>query len=185
MLVWNFNGITIWNMLGLKVVNVEYSTDGGATWRHLSNVPEFARAAGTNDYHANTIVPFGNLVVNAVRLTATSNWSRGILPTYASAPYPQNGARNVVADATLYWKAGREAARHKLYLDTDKAAVDNGTSTPIILSQVGYRLNPQEVAMGSTYYWRIDEVNDAEIISTYSGDTWSFDIQDQLVVDDH
>ncbi|MHC4628596.1 MAG: LamG-like jellyroll fold domain-containing protein, partial [Planctomycetota bacterium] len=125
MLVWNFNGITIWNMLGLKVVNVEYSTDGGATWRHLSNVPEFARAAGTNGYHANTIVPFGNLVVNAVRLTATSNWSRGIsarcglsevdflaIPTYASAPYPQNGARNVVADATLYWKAGREAARH-------------------------------------------------------------------------
>jgi hypothetical protein len=136
MLVWNFNGITIWNMLGLKVVNVEYSTNGGATWRHLSNVPEFARAAGTNGYHANTIVPFGNLVVNAVRLTATSNWSRGIsarcglsevdflaIPTYASAPYPQNGARNVVADATLYWKAGREAARHKLYLDTDKAAV--------------------------------------------------------------
>jgi hypothetical protein len=191
MLIWNFNGITIWNMLGLKAVNVEYSANGGATWRSLSNVPEFAKATGTNGYQANTIVPFGNLVVNAVKLTATSNWSRGIssrcglsevdflaIPAYASAPNPQNGATNVAVDATLYWKAGREAAQHKLYLDTDKAAVDNGTATPTILSQVGYKLNPQEVAMGSTYYWRIDEVNDAEAVSTYNGDTWSFEIQD-------
>jgi hypothetical protein len=191
MLVWNFNGITIWNMLGLKAVNVEYSTNGGATWRFLSNVPEFAKATGTNGYQANTIVSFGNLVVNAVKLTATSNWSRGIssrcglsevdflaIPTYASAPDPQNGATNVAVDATLYWKAGREAAQHKIYLDTDKAAVDNGTAKPTILSQVGYKLNPQEVAMGSTYYWRIDEVNDAETVSTYNGDTWCFEIQD-------
>ena len=191
MLVWNFNGITIWNMLGLKVVNVEYSTNGGATWRFLSNVPEFAKATGTNGYQANTIVSFGNLVVNAVKLTATSNWSRGIssrcglsevdflaIPTYASAPDPQNGATNIAVDATLYWKAGREAAQHKIYLDTDKAAVDNGTAKPTTLSQVGYKLNPQEVAMGSTYYWRIDEVNDAETVSTYNGDTWSFEIQD-------
>jgi len=197
MLVWNFNGTTIWHMLGLKAVNVDYSTNGGATWRSLSHVPEFAEATGTKGYQANTVVPFDNLVVNAVKLTPAGNWSGGIssrcglseidflaIPTYASAPYPQNGATHVAVDATLYWKAGREAAQHRLYLDTDKAAVDQGTATPTILSRVGYKLNSQEIAMGSTYYWRIDEVNDAEPVSTYSGDTWGFEIEDYLVVDD-
>ncbi len=197
MLVWNFNGILIWNMLGLKTVNIEYSTNGGTTWQSLSNVPDFAKATGTNGYNANTIVPFGNLVVNAVKLTAASNWSGGIssrcglseinfltVPTYASAPNPQNGATNVPVDTTLYWKAGREAAQHKVYLSTNKASVASGTATATTVSQVGYKLNSQEVAMGSTYYWRIDEVNDAETISTYNGDTWSFETQDYLVVDD-
>jgi hypothetical protein len=197
MLVWNFNGILIWNMLGLKTVNVEYSTNGGTTWQSLNNVPDFTKATGTNGYKANTIVPFGNLVVNAVKLTAASNWSGGIssrcglseinfltIPTYASAPNPQNGATNVPVDTTLYWKAGREAAQHKVYLSTDEAAVASGTAPATTVSQVSYKLNLQEVAMGSTYYWRIDEVNDAETISTYNGDTWSFEIQDYLVVDD-
>jgi len=197
MLVWNFNGISIWNMLGLKTVNVEYSTNSGITWQSLSNVPDFNKAVGTNGYNANTVVPFDNLVVNAVKLTAASNWSGGIssrcglseinflsIPTYASAPNPQNGARNVPVDTTLYWKAGREAAQHKVYLSTDKAAVASGTATATTLSKVGYKLNSQEINMGSTYYWRIDEVNDAETISTYNGDTWSFEIQDYLVVDD-
>jgi hypothetical protein len=197
MLVWNFNGILIWNMLGLKTVNIEYSTNGGTTWQSLSNVPDFAKATGTNGYNANTIVPFGNLVVNAVKLTAASNWSGGIssrcglseinfltIPTYASAPNPQNGATNVPVDTTLYWKAGREAAQHKVYLSTDEAAVASGTATAMTVSQVGYKLNSQEIAMGSTYYWRIDEVNDAETISTYNGDTWSFKTQDYIVVDD-
>jgi hypothetical protein len=87
-------------------------------------------------------------------------------------------------DTTLYWKAGREAAQHKVYLSTNKASVASGTATATAVSQVGYKLNSQEVAMGSTYYWRIDEVNDAETISTYNGDTWSFETQDYLVVDD-
>jgi hypothetical protein len=38
--------------------------------------------------------------------------------------------------------------------------------------------------LSSTYYWRIDEVNDAETPTTWQGDVWNFTTQDYLVVDD-
>jgi len=38
--------------------------------------------------------------------------------------------------------------------------------------------------LASTYYWRVDEVNDAETPSVWPGDLWSFSTQEYLVVDD-
>jgi hypothetical protein len=37
---------------------------------------------------------------------------------------------------------------------------------------------------GCDYYWRIDEVNEAEAISTWAGPVWSFSTQEFVVVDD-
>jgi len=38
--------------------------------------------------------------------------------------------------------------------------------------------------LASTYYWRVDEVNDAETPSTWQGGLWSLSTQEYLVVDD-
>ncbi len=38
--------------------------------------------------------------------------------------------------------------------------------------------------MATTYYWRIDEANDAEAVTTWEGPLWSFSTQPYIVVDD-
>jgi hypothetical protein len=40
------------------------------------------------------------------------------------------------------------------------------------------------LALAQTYYWRVDEVNDAETTTTWQGDIWSFTTQEYRVVDD-
>ncbi|MHC4542219.1 MAG: hypothetical protein ACYS74_20940 [Planctomycetota bacterium] len=41
-----------------------------------------------------------------------------------------------------------------------------------------------DLDLGSTYYWRIDEVNDAETPTTWQGDLWNFTTQEVIVVED-
>jgi hypothetical protein len=38
--------------------------------------------------------------------------------------------------------------------------------------------------MGQTYYWRVDEVNNAEAVSVWAGPLWSFSTIDSLLVED-
>jgi hypothetical protein len=38
--------------------------------------------------------------------------------------------------------------------------------------------------LGSTYYWRVDEVNDAEIPTTWQSEIWNFSTPEFLIVDD-
>ncbi|UCC99363.1 MAG: discoidin domain-containing protein, partial [Phycisphaerales bacterium] len=172
MWVWNSNQIfeSLFGF-GMKDVTVEYSTDG-ITWAALTDVPEFARASGAADYAHDTTVDFGGVVAKYVRLTASSNWG-GVLPQYglsevrfffipvsAREPSPDSGATDVDVEATLAWRAGREAATHNVYLSTNEQAVIDGNAPVNAVADASY--SPSPLDLGSTYYWRIDEVNDAE-----------------------
>ena len=80
MWVWNYNGLfeTVLGM-GCKDVTVEYSEDGIA-WTTLGDF-ELARATAQSDYGYNTVVQFGGVTAQYVRLTFLSNWG-GISPQY-------------------------------------------------------------------------------------------------------
>ncbi|MHC4508833.1 MAG: discoidin domain-containing protein, partial [Planctomycetota bacterium] len=175
MWVWNSNQIfeSLFGF-GMRDVTVEYSTDG-AEWAALAGVPEFAQAPGTNDYAHDTTVDFGGVLAQYVRLTATSGWG-GVLPQYglsevrffsipvsAREPSPESGATDVDVDATLSWRAGREAATHDVSLSTDEQAVIDGTAPVVTVADASYS---SALDLGSTYYWRIDEVNEAETPTT-------------------
>ncbi|MHC4539678.1 MAG: LamG-like jellyroll fold domain-containing protein [Planctomycetota bacterium] len=191
--VWNSNQIFEGMFgFGLKDVTVEYSTDG-VEWTALSGVPQFAKAPGTADYAYNTTVDFGGAVAKYVRLTAASNWG-GLLPQYglsevrffaipvsAREPSPDSGATDVDVEATLSWRAGREAATHDVYLSTDEQAVIDGTVPAVSATDASYSA---ALDLGSTYFWRIDEVNEAEAPAIWQGDVWSFSTLQYLVVDD-
>ena len=43
---------------------------------------------------------------------------------------------------------------------------------------------PTSLDVGTTYYWRIDEANDAETPAIWPGDVWNFTTQEFIVVDD-
>ncbi|MHC4538715.1 MAG: LamG-like jellyroll fold domain-containing protein [Planctomycetota bacterium] len=193
MWVWNSNQIFEGMFgFGLKDVTVEYSTNG-VEWTALAGVPQFARAPGTAGYAHDTTVDFGGIVAQYVRLTAASNWG-GLLPQYglsevrffsipvsAREPSPDSGATDVEVEATLSWRAGREAAKHDVYLSMDEQAVIDGTAAVTTASDASYSA---PLDLGSTYFWRVDEVNNAETPAIWQGDVWDFTTQEYIVVDD-
>jgi len=103
-------------------------------------------------------------------------------------PKPSNGAVDVKQTQVLSWSPGEAAASHQLYFGTDKGVVRNAdTGSPEYkgtrdLGSETY--DPGKLQWDSTYYWRVDEVNNANADSPWIGPVWSFTTADFLVVDD-
>jgi len=90
---------------------------------------------------------------------------------YAYGPNPEDGALNTGTWATLSWKPGGLAASHNIYMgdnfdDVNEATQDSDLfrgnqgvgSLFYVAGFVGYAY-PDGLVPGTTYYWRIDEVN--------------------------
>jgi len=192
MLLWNYNvQFELILGFGLKDVTVEYSEDG-ATWAALGDV-ELAQATAKSTYTANTTIDFGGVAAKYVRLTVNSGW--GIMgqyglsevrflyvPAQAREPQPADGASNVAVDTVLGWRAGREAAVHEVYFGTDEAAVADSVALADAVADSSYQ--PSSIEFGNVYYWKIIEVNEADAISAWEGDLWSFSTQEFAVVED-
>ena len=197
--VWNYNGI-MEPMLGVgfKDVTIEYSVNG-TDYTTLGTTHEFAQGTGAADYEHNTTVDFGGTTAKFVRLTVNSSWvvflpQYGLsevrflyIPVQATEPSPDSGATNVDVDITLGFKAGREAAKHDVYLSTDEQAVIDETASPVFnvpggSSYTSYSAG--ELDLGQTYYWKVNEVNEAETPTTWQGDVLNFSTQEYLVVED-
>jgi len=194
MWVWNSND-SLESLIGLgfKDVTIEYSANG-IDYSTLGTTHEFARAPGEPDYAHDTTIDFDGVAAKHVRLTANSNWE-GIfeqfglsevrfyyIPVHAREPDPDSGAKEVDLDLSLGWGAGREAAEHNVYISSDEQAVIDGTAPVTTMAEISY--GPLAFDLGTTYYWRVDEANDAEVPSIWQGDIWSFTTQEYLVVDD-
>ncbi len=112
-------------------------------------------------------------------------------PQRAFAPYPLDGTTDVVRSPVLRWAHGEPLLRHDVYLGDDKEVVANATTKT---SDVYCGRYPPEVTTydtgvlewSRTYYWRIDEVNEADPNSPWKGTVWSFTTADCVVsiVDD-
>jgi len=177
----------------MKDVIVEHSADGN-DWTPLEGVSEFARATGMNDYAHNTTVAFNGAPAKYVKVTANSTWGGALfsqyglsevrffsIPVDAKEPSPDIGAIDVALDVTLGWKAGREATKHNVYLSDDMQAVLDDTAFIDTVAETIY--GPLSLNLGTTYYWRVDEVNEAETPTTWKGDVWDFKTQEYLVVE--
>ncbi len=198
MLVWNHNSFLERVVgFGIKDATVEYSADG-ADWTTVGTTHEFARAASAAGYAANTIVDLSGVAAKYVKITANSNW--GSLPQYglsevrflyvpvrAREPDPASGAKDMDVDnVTLRWRAGREAASHDVYLGTDEQAVIDETISPVSVpaggSYASYDTGALDLAQ--TYYWKVNEVDEAQTPTTWQGDVSNFSTRELLVVDD-
>ncbi len=190
--VWNYNVIfELMLGFGFKDVTIEYSEDGFG-WTVFGDV-QFAQATARSTYTANTNVDLSGVAARFVRLTANSAWGQTgqfglsevrflFIPVQARQPQPADGAADVAVDATLDWRSGRQAASHEVYLGTDEAAVIDGTALVGAIGQSQY--DPGALDLDAMYYWRIDEVNEAEAIAVWAGDLWSFSTQPFIVIDD-
>ncbi len=107
-------------------------------------------------------------------------------PLRASLPEPANEAVDVSHTFVLKWIAGDHAAEHDVYFGTDAAAVasaDTGTADFYQGRQPTTSFSPATLDWNTTYYWRIDEVNDLNPDSPWIGNVWSFTTANFLVVD--
>ncbi|MBN1804824.1 MAG: LamG domain-containing protein [Sedimentisphaerales bacterium] len=107
----------------------------------------------------------------------------GLWP-YASAPSPADGALHKDTWVNVSWRAGGYAVAHNVYFGDNFDDVNSGAESVFLGNQTdtffvagfpGFTF-PDGLVPGTTYYWRVDEVNDAEPNSPWTGDVWSFSI---------
>ena len=107
-------------------------------------------------------------------------------PGAVGNPSPADRAEDVKMIATLSWMASDSAASHEVYFGMDKEAVRNAdTASPEYKGSKALgaeTYDPGKLAWHTTYYWRIDEVDDQG--NTSKGPLWSFTTADFISVDD-
>jgi len=95
-------------------------------------------------------------------------------------PSPAKGAVDVTQTPTLTWVSGVFADTHEVYFGADEASLElKGSGN---LSSESYE--PGQLEWNTTYYWRVDEANNANADSPWTGPLWSFTTANFLVVDD-
>jgi len=100
--------------------------------------------------------------------SATTNTSTSTPPGQATYLTPSDGEINVNRKTvTLNWTAGSDAASHNVYLGTSAVFGQEDFKG----NQTSTSYKPSVLRKGTTYYWRIDEVNSD---GTTEGTVWSF-----------
>ncbi|MBN2131760.1 MAG: LamG domain-containing protein, partial [Sedimentisphaerales bacterium] len=104
----------------------------------------------------------------------------------ARSPNPPDGVVYEDIWANLTWQGGDFAVSHDVYIGTDFDAVNeatrdsdhfaaNVTDTELM---IGFPTMPVPGGLvpGTTYYWRVDAVNEADENSPWKGAVWSFQL---------
>ena len=103
-------------------------------------------------------------------------------PVIAREPAPADGQTGLGLDVALDWRSGREAAVHEVYLGTDEQAVIEGAA--LIDTVTESRYNATALNLGTTYYWKVNEVNEAAVPGVWEGPVWSFSTVEYVTVED-
>jgi len=102
----------------------------------------------------------------------------------AYSPTPDKGTLHEDTWLSMSWLSGGNAASHDVYFgenfDDVSAGAEsvfqgNQASTFFVVGFPGFPY-PDGLVPGTTYYWRVDEVNDTEPNSPWEGEVWSFSI---------
>ncbi len=146
-----------------------------------------AAGGGSNEYWSGIIdeVRIWNRALSEEEVKTNMAQGReelgGAMP-FALRPDPKDGAMLEATWANLNWRPGDLAVSHDVYLGDNFDDVNDGIEgtfvgnqalTSFIVGFPGFPF-PDGLVPGTTYYWRIDEVNDADPNSPWKGNVWSF-----------
>jgi hypothetical protein len=96
-----------------------------------------------------------------------------------SALNPANDAVDVTQTPVLTWAPGLGAS-HEIYFGADPASLElKGSGS---LGSESY--DPGQLEWDTTYYWRVDEADNANADSPWTGPLWSFTTANFLIIDD-
>ena len=149
-------------------------------------------SSDTNGFAAFMFAPEGSggAIVRTVEMGEDGGtWLEGDIAGQretASKPNPADGALHADTWVTLSWMPGAFAVSHNVYLGENFDDVNNGTpgapgfrdNQTSMFYVAGFPGNayPDGLIPGTTYYWRIDEVNETEPNSPWKGDVWNFTV---------
>jgi len=107
----------------------------------------------------------------------------------ASIHSPPDGGHTDDLTVMLTWTPGDNADLHDVYFGTDHDAVANATtkSTGIYRGRQPVEMttyDPGILELNKTYYWRIDEVIEADPNNPQKGNIWSFTTACFIILDD-
>ncbi len=165
------------------------STAQLGTFGMLNDEP--LRIGGRKDDHFfNGILDDVYIYDRALTANQIESLSNGIEPVFTKAerPAPEDGVLHAETWVNLGWHAGEFAVSHDVYFgdnfDDVNAGVEgtfvgNQTETKLIVGFLGFAC-PDGLAPGTTYYWRIDEVDPT---NTYKGSVWSFTVPPRTAYD--
>jgi hypothetical protein len=156
---------------------------------HGGNIIRVAAQADDTGANANTALNFTGSIA-AVRIhdgvlspaQILRNFKMGRLKAWN--PNPADGGLHTDTWASLSWTPGGFAVSHDVYFDDNFENVNAGTGDAFrgnvtlpyfIVGFPGYPF-AEGLVPGTTYYWRIDEVNDLDPDSPWRGDVWSFTV---------
>jgi len=164
-------------------------------WNWTRDLMVAFTTGGDGDYIGKRLgIRFGSLdtdnryiFIDNVRMDCV--WS-----TYAWDPRPGDGEAGLRGNVTLNWKGGTHTqgtAGHQVYFGTSFAEVEDANTSTAGVYRGARDVNNYPVAeqldFGRTYYWRVDEVNDAYTSSwqpgdmppagPWRGDVWSFTVR--------
>lgn len=89
----------------------------------------------------------------------------------ADAPLPPDGGKRFDQGAVLAWAPSPGATLHRVYLGDDWATVRNATpASPEYLGDFADEVDPGALALGPTWFWRVDELA-PEVVR---GPVWQF-----------
>ncbi len=113
--------------------------------------------------------------------------SAGGIVTQATAPNPVYDDTDIPLDTILTWTPGEIATSHDVYFGTNYSEVAdaNSVSHPNV-DYTNIDVNsyyPDDLVLKQTYYWRVDEVNDANN-DLWPGSVWKFTAADNIPIDD-
>ncbi len=108
-----------------------------------------------------------------------------LMPVFkATNPSPADDSVHADTWANLSWTPGEAAVSSNVYFGTSYEDVLNGsqsvfqgnnTSNFLVVGFPGFPV-PEGLQPGTTYYWRVDAINDANPDSPWIGDVWSFTV---------
>ena len=96
------------------------------------------------------------------------------------SPVPAKSTVDITQTLVLSWTPGIFADSHEVYFGTDASSLElKGSGN---LGSESY--DPGQLEWDTTYYWRVDEANNANADSPWTGPLWSFTTANFLIVDD-
>ncbi len=184
---WTHVAVTWDDGAAVEYINAEEVETGNITFRESANATPVTIGCvdSTNNETFVGTIDEARIYSHALTQAEIQTIMLGIFPT-AHSPSPADGAIHEDTWVTLSWQPGSSAVSHDVYFGEDFDVVDdamrdsdvyrgNQVATFYIAGFPGYAY-PEGLVPGTMYYWRIDEVNDADPDSPWKGDVWSFSI---------
>ncbi|HUU18454.1 MAG TPA: LamG-like jellyroll fold domain-containing protein [Sedimentisphaerales bacterium] len=176
-------------------------TEGGETWLYVDGVSQGSTPSSNiyNSYPTSYLTVGIESNVNSYLTGAVDDirvydealsqgqvlgaMTGGAFP-FAFGPVPKDGTLHEDTWISLSWRPGDMAVSHDVYIGDNFDDVNAGAESTFHGNQTAANFvagfpgfpYPDGLVPGTTYYWRIDEVNDTEPNSPWKGDIWNFSI---------